>query len=84
MRWAGQSKTFGGLVNGNEVLVVKFRAVETRRWPLPGRRTFAPRKPSVSTTLELTYSRRFSKGWFAAQFHADQLSGNYAGLANMG
>ena len=77
----------GGLVNGNEVYVIGN----------PGGGELGTLTPSSGATapfvtpkavrrydaLELTYSRRFSKGWFAsASYTLSRLYGNYAGLAN--
>ena len=77
----------GGLVDGNEVYVIgnpgggELGSIT----PTSGAtKAFAtPKAVRQYDALELTYSRRFSSGWFgSASYTYSRLYGNYAGLAS--
>jgi len=77
----------GGLVNGNEVYVIGNPGMGELGTITPTSGATAPfATPKAVRTydaLELTYSRRFSNGWFgSASYTYSRLYGNYAGLAN--
>jgi hypothetical protein len=77
----------GGLVNGDEVYVIGNPGggqVGTITPTSGATAAFAtPKAVRKYDALELTYSRRFSNGWFgSASYTYSRLYGNYAGLAN--
>ncbi len=77
----------GGLVNGDEVYVIGNPGGGDLGTITPtsgATKAFAtPRAVRQYDALELTYSRRFSGGWFgSASYTLSRLYGNYAGLAN--
>ncbi len=77
----------GGLVNGDEVYVIGNPGGGQLGTITPtsgATKAFAtPKAVRQYDALELTYSRRFSSGWFgSASYTYSRLYGNYAGLAN--
>lgn len=77
----------GGLVNGDEVYVIGNPGGGELGLVTPtsgATKAFAtPKAVRQYDALELTYSRRFSSGWFgSASYTFSRLYGNYAGLAN--
>lgn len=77
----------GGLVDGNEVYVIGNPGGGELGTITPtsgATKPFAtPKAVRTYDALELTYSRRFSSGWFgSASYTYSRLYGNYAGLAN--
>ena len=77
----------GGLVNGDEVYVIGNPGGGELGTITPtsgATKPFAtPKAVRQYDALELTYSRRFSNGWFgSASYTLSRLYGNYAGLAS--